>query len=340
MRHRLLILSFGLIILLNGVSADTAKSSDDDQTIRVKVDMVSLPVVVTTRDGRRVIDLSKEDFQVFENGVEQVIAGFSGTDEPLAVALMLDTSGSTEKELARIQNAAIDFTRELHPDDEVAVLSFSNEVVLQQDFSIDRRRNEYGIKKTRPGGSTVLYEAVWLALEEVLEPKTERKALVIFSDGVDTDSSRANRQETVDLAKETRATIYSVFYDTSLTRYRTGGVTPGGLPGQTFPPIISFPPYPGPGSRPRTTPADAERGRRYLQELAEYSGGLVFDGKDDLRYAFEQVAKELASQYSIGYYPGNLKGDGKFRKIEVKVRRPDLVARTKAGYYDKKVKNR
>ena len=103
MRHRLLILSFGLIILLNGVSADTAKSSDDDQTIRVKVDMVSLPVVVTTRDGRRVIDLSKEDFQVFENGVEQVIAGFSGTDEPLAVALMLDTSGSTEKELARIQ---------------------------------------------------------------------------------------------------------------------------------------------------------------------------------------------------------------------------------------------
>lgn len=340
MRYRLLIISFGLIILLNGISTETTGFSDDDQIIRVRVDMVSLPVVVTTREGRRVVDLSKEDFQVFQDGIEQEIAGFSGTDEPLAVALMLDTSGSTEKELARIQNAAIDFTRELHPDDEVAVLSFSNEVVLQQDFSIDRRKNEYGIKKTRPGGSTVLYEAVWLALEEVLKPKIERKALVIFSDGVDTGSARAHRQETIDLAKETRATIYSVFYDTSRTLYRTGSGMPGGVPGQTFPPIISFPPYPGPGSSPRTTPAEAERGRRYLQELAEFSGGLVFDGKDDLRYAFEQVAKELASQYSIGYYPSNLKGDGKFRKIQVKVKRPGLVARTKAGFYDKKVKNK
>lgn len=180
------------------------------EPIRVRVDMVSLPVVVTDRTGRRIKDLEKDDFQVFENGVRQEIAGFAATDEPINVALLLDTSGSTELKLAKIQNAAIGFVHQLHPDDEVAVLSFADDVRLQQDFTIDRDRNEYGIKKTRTGEYTVLYEAVWLALEEVLKPVQERKALVVFSDGVDTRSRTANMKETLELARETRATIYSV----------------------------------------------------------------------------------------------------------------------------------
>jgi len=164
----------------------------EEQKIRVQVDMVSLPVVVTTRDGRRVADLEKQDFQVFEDRMQQEISGFAATDEPISVAVMLDTSGSMQRRLVRLQNEAIRFVEMLHPDDSVAIMSFADDVNLLEDFSIDRKRNARGIKETRANGNTALYEGVWLALEEVLKPVHERKALVIFSDGVDT-ASRGHR---------------------------------------------------------------------------------------------------------------------------------------------------
>jgi len=335
MRARKMGISVVWVLLLSGLTAGQKKEEGpgkEQVTIRADVEMVSLPVVVTDKTGRRITDLTKDDFRVFENGVQQEIAGFAATDEPLAIALLLDTSGSTEFKLARIQNAAIDFVHQLHPDDEVAVLSFADDVTLQEDFTIDRDKNEYGIKKTRTGDWTVAYEAVWLALEEVLKPKVERTALVVFSDGVDTRSRKASEKETLELARETRATIYCVYYDTSADQYRQ---RPGiGYPTR-LPPIIgttSPPVYGGPGS----TSQDSRIGREYLEKLAENSGGLVFDGMKDLQYAFSEVARELASQYSIGYYSTNQKHDGKFRKVEVRLNKPDLVARTKKGYYPKK----
>ena len=310
----------------------------DDQTIRVAVEMVSLPVVVTDRTGQRITDLKKEDFRIFEDGVPQEIAGFDSTDEPISVLLALDTSGSTEQKLARIQNEAIRFVNLLHPDDTVGVMSFAQDVSLLEDFSMDRDRNAYGIKETRPGGWTVLYEAVWLALEEVLKPIQERKALVLFTDGVDTASRRASSKETQELARETRATIYVVYFNTERDQYTrqtsVGGPTIGGIPVPGLPPVIRTGPVYGPG----TGSGEYMMGRDYLNKLAENSGGKVFDAlqMDDLAPAFEQIAKELASQYSIGYYSTNPKRDGKFRKVEVKLAKPDLVARTKKGYTAKK----
>lgn len=300
------------------------------QTIQVKVEMVTLPVVVTTREGRRVTDLVKEDFQVFEDKVLQQISGFEATDEPITIALALDCSGSMEKRLARLQNEAIRFVNLLHPDDSVAVMSFADDVTLLEDFSISRKRNEYGIKETRSYGYTALYEAVWLGLENVLKPIKERKALVIFSDGVDTASRRASSKETVDLAKESQATIYAIYYNTeddaALTRQ--SGVTVGGIPLPSPPVVVSRPPSSGSASW------DYREGRLYLAQLAEYSGGLIFDAlkMEDLGPAFEEIAHELASQYSIAYYSTNAKRDGKFRNVEVKVRRPGLAVRTKKGY--------
>ena len=313
------------------------KKTKDDQTIRIAVEMVSLPVVVTTRDGQRITDLKKEDFQVFEDGVPQEISGFAPTDEPISVALALDTSGSTEQKLARIQNEAIHFVNLLHPDDSVAIVSFAQEVNLLEDFTIDRDRNAYGIKETRPGGWTVLYEAVWLALEDVLKPVQERKALVLFTDGVDTASRKASQKETLELAKETRATIYAVYFNTERDLYsRQPGPTVGGIPLPGGPSIIrSGPPIYGPGG-PGSSTIEYMAGREYLKKLAEFSGGAVFDAlqMDDLGPTFEQIAKELASQYSVGYYSTNTKRDGKFRKVEVKViTQPGMVARTKKGYY-------
>jgi VWFA-related protein len=295
--------------------------------------MVSLPVVVSTREGKRIQGLKKEDFQVFEDGVQQKITGFAATDEPLKIALLLDTSGSTEAKLAKIQDSAIYFVNQLHPDDEVAVISFAQETKLQADFSMDREKNKYGIKKTRTGDCTVEYEAVWLALEEVLKPVEERKALVIFTDGVDTCSRKASKKETLDLAQESRATIYCIYYNTEHDQQRQTGI--GGYPSTGLPQIIiGTPTIPqsGPGL-PGGQSADYAFGRAYLDKLAENSGGLVFDGMKDLRSAFANVAKELANQYSIGYYSSNDKRDRKFRKVEVKVNRPDLAVRTKKGYY-------
>lgn len=335
MKVRKATLSIAALVLIC-IAASTARPEEEGQTIRVNVDMVSLPVVVSDRTGKRILDLQKDDFQVFEDGVLQEIAGFAATDEPLKIALLLDTSGSTKQKLATIQNAAIEFVYELHPDDEVTVASFSEDVRLQTDFSIDRDRNERGIKQTRSGECTVAYEAVWLALEDILKPVQERKALVLFSDGVDTCSRKASRKETIELAKETRATIYVVYYDTEFDQRaprRPPGSIPFPVPG--YPPVLGQPGPPvvyGPGNNS----AEYALGREYLNQLAEFSGGLVFDGNQDLGVAFSEIARELASQYSIGYYSTNARRDGKFRKVEVKVRKPGSVARTKKGYFVKK----
>jgi Ca-activated chloride channel homolog len=329
------------VLLIPAFSAEKKSTKPDTSaqtTIRANVEMVSLPVVVMDQDGRRIRDMVKEDFQVFENGVQQEIAGFGATDEPVDIALLLDTSGSTERQLAKIQNAAIEFINQLHPDDEVAIISFADDVKLQSDFTIDRNKNEYGIKKTRSGGCTVEYEAVWLALEDVLKPIKERKALVLFTDGVDTCSNKASMRETIDLAKETRATIYCVYYNTQDDPYTRRSTSTYPTPG--IPPIITGtgpqvtrttgpPVFGGPGN----TSMEYSMGRDYLNKLAEYSGGSTFDGMQDLSYAFAEVAKELSNQYSIGYYSSDNKRDGKFRKVEVKLTKPGLKARTKKGYF-------
>ena len=324
------IASVAVICSVLGISGE--QNPEKVTKIRSEVEIVSLPVVVTDKTGKHITDLKQEDFKVYEDGVPQEIAGFAATDEPVNVALLLDTSGSTERKLAKIQNSAILFVNQLHPDDEVAVLSFADEVRLQTDFSIDRDNNAYGIKKTRKGGDTVLYEAVWLSLEEVLKPVWERKALVIFTDGVDTKSRDASMNETLELAKETRASIYCVYFNTEQDQYTRGNrtITGQGIPQITLDPFPPGTTYPG---------MDSSRylaGRSYLSKLTEYSGGLMIDGMSDLDDAFSQIAKELASQYSIGYYSTNTKHDGKFRKVQVKVNRPDLVARTKKGYYTKR----
>ena len=319
----------GALAAFGAGQSSTAQKPDPSQSIHVEVEMVSMPVVVTDREGRRVTDLKVDDFTVLEDGVQQKISGFEATDEPIDVLLALDTSGSVQRRLAQIQNEAIDFVHQLHPDDEVAVMCFSQDVTLLQDFSIDRNRNARAIRDTRPGGSTVVYEAVWLGLEEVLKPLTERSAFVLFTDGVDTASHKATMQETLELAKETKATIYGVYFNTEADMGRGTQRPMGrGRRGMSIPPIF----------RPGSSTSDYQRGRSYLGQLAEFSGGTVFDAlkMEDLSSAFREIANELASQYSIGYYSTNQKHDGKFRKIEVRVNKPGLVARTKKGYYGKK----
>ncbi|MDI9612083.1 MAG: VWA domain-containing protein [Acidobacteriota bacterium] len=284
------------------------------RTIRAAVDMVSLPVVVTSRDGGYTTGLTKEDFQVFEDNVPQEIAAFSAVEDPVSVALVIDTSGSTESQLARIQAEAMRFVRLLREEDAAAVVSFADEVTLIEPFSITRRKNPEAIRKIRPGGLSAVYEAVWLTMEQVLKLEYGRKAMVILSDGIDNRSESVSREETLEVARATDTPIYSVYFPARKKRAPRWGRLP--IPGDA--------------------PERAD-GRKYLEALARSSGGLLVDAsrEADLGSAFARIARELRSRYSLGYYPRNLKRDGSFRTLKVTVGRPGLTARTRGGYVDR-----
>ncbi len=329
-------LATGIIILcfvclLAAQAQSEEKQDDDSQTIRVQVEMVSLPVVVTGRNGQYITDLKKEDFRVYEDGVIQDIAAFAAVEEPISVALVLDTSNSTESQLSRIRNEAIRFVKLLREDDGVAILSFADEVILWEHFDIYRKKNPDVIRRIEPGGLSAVYEAVWLTLEQVLKHEYGRKAMVLFSDGKDTRSNTVSREETLQLARKTDATIYCIHFDTAKDKKRR------------FPRIL--PPILNPTKR-RILPtqwlplgssenSEDEIGLQYMRNLAKSSGGILVDASqtENLSSAFNKIAKELSSQYSLGYYPSDLSHDGGFRRVEVKVTRPGLSARTREGYY-------
>ena len=291
-------------------------------TIRVKVNMISLPVVVTARNGEYVKDLKQEDFEIFEDGVRQEIAGFAAVEAPVSVALMLDTSGSTQQQLNRIRNDAVRFIRLLRADDSLAALSFADEVTLWEPFDIYHRKNEDAFRKIKPGGMSAVYEAVWLALEQVLKLEYGRKALVLLSDGVDNRSDTVSKQETLDLAKKTDASIYCVYFNTDRDTRPRGRAQ---IPGARLPIPL-----------PREKRPEYAAGKQYMQDLASLSGGLFVDASknNNLNEAFGKILQELWNQYSIGYYPKELKRDGKFHEITIKVKRPNLTVRSRHGYYD------
>src|SRR5262245_13152252 len=323
-----LLLGVGAIALWALPQEDKAKDKKKEEpyTLQVDVDLVNLAVAVANPSGNFLTDLKKENFTVYEDKVEQKITNFATVDAPFAVALVLDTSGSTEGKLARIQDEAIRFVAQIHPDDEVLVVSFDDEVHLETDFTSNRRAIERAIKRTRTGQSTQLYEAVYLALQEKLKKKRERKAMVLFTDGVDTSSPTSSAKETIETAKETDALIFPIFFDTSrdMQRLSRGGPFPGGSGNPRFPvpgrvPVDTRSPRQRDDDEQRMQ-MEIQRGKSYLHDLAEATGGTLYaaDGLDNLGGAFAKIAAELRSLYSLGYVSTNQKKDGKFRKLTVK----------------------
>jgi Ca-activated chloride channel homolog len=314
--------ALGALLLCLFLSLGTGSSQD----VQVKVDMVTLPVVVTDVNGNLIQDLKKENFQVFEDGVPQQIGGFAAVQEPISVALTLDTSGSTEFQLGRIRQEAMRFIRLLREEDSSAIVTFADEVTLLEPFNLYHKKNPDALQKLKPGGLSAVYEAVWLSIEQVLNLEYGRKALVFFSDGVDTRSESVTEQETLELARKTDATIYCIYFNTNKDRGKR-------MPGIIDPMRAQWPPVRIPTGRGRNPEYAA--GRDYMVKLAAYSGGTLIDASriENLGAAFGRIAQELRSQYSIGYYPKDVKQDGRFRKVEVRVNRPGLTARTRQGYY-------
>lgn len=277
------------------------------QIFRGGVEVVSLAVTVTDQDGAYVSGLDRDAFQVFEDGVLQDISYFSRQHQPIALTLLIDTSTSMEAKMRIAQEAAIGFARQLTPADVAAVVEFDSRPQILQSFTSDVALLEAAIRKTAAGGSTALYNAIYIGLRELQRvtrdenaDRIRRQAIVVLSDGEDT-SSLLGYEEVLELAKRSETAIYSI----------------------------------GLRSRDDAASAGFREAEFVLRSLAQQTGGREFfvDDLRDLPSIYQRIAEELANQYAMGYISKNGRRDGSWRRIVVRVDRPSTVARTKQGYY-------
>ena len=293
--------------------------------VRINTTLVTVPVSVLDRQGRFVYGLRREDFHLFEDGVEQSIVHFEPTEMPFTVALVLDTSASTRFDLEEIKEAAIDFAKQLRPQDRVLVVTFNEEVYLLTEATNDFNRiSEVIRRKVRTGQSTRLYDAVDLVINERLNKIQGRKAIVLFTDGVDTASYVASGRSTLREAEELDALIYPIQYDTKeYVSKRNVNLWP-------FPAVIFGNPIQG------STEADYKRADRYLHGLADKTGGRLYAANDpgQLAQAFTSIAEEIRRQYRLGYYPPT-NDIGQSHSIKVSVNRPDIAVRARNTYIHK-----
>lgn len=315
---------------------------ESDDIIEIETNFVTLPVSVLDRNGRFIAGLQQNDFKIFENNKEQKVEFFASVEKPFTVALLIDVSPSTQYKINEIQDAAISFVNQLRPDDKVMVVAFDENYTILSRATNNRSQLEYAIRRANFGSGTSLYDSVSRTINQELRQIEGRKAIVLFTDGVDTTSNRANYQSTIRMVEEVDALIYPIRYDTYRQYTGSGGGntsqnrrTPrtGSILGDILGAIIT-----GGGGNVSvgsagTSPEDYERGKEYLEELARYSGGRKFESATtrNLDDAFRSIAEELRRQYSLGYYPES--GEtGERRSIRVRVKRPNLVVRTKGSY--------
>jgi len=318
---------------LNESKVDPNGETVEGDVIRFDTALVMVPVSVLDRNGRYVPLLRKDQFRLAENGVNQKIAYFATTDSPFSVVLLIDTSGSTQMRLDDIQDAAMKFVEKLKPTDSVMVMSFDDRIQVQCQATTDRNEIQRAIRRTRTGGGTRLYDAVDDILRKQLQTIPGRKAVVLFTDGVDTTSHRASYDSTIRLAEESDAPIYSVDYDTS--GMGGGGGMGRGTGGRGT--IFGIPfPTPGiPGSTiPGSNPGDYRRAVAYLHALSNQTGGRFYSGDTQfgIAQAFTWIAEELGRQYSLGYYPSTAGKEGERRQIKVRVTESDMVVKARDSY--------
>jgi Ca-activated chloride channel family protein len=302
----------------------------EDDSIKLRTTLVQVPVVVSDYGGRYITDLKEKDFSVYEDGVKQDISLFGSIEEPFSVALLLDSSGSTQNQLGVIKQAAHDFMESLRPQDRVLIIVFNDSVEVLCELTSDRELMKRAVESIRPGEYTQVYEAVYTAVWEKLQDVAGRKALILFTDGIDTASSEINDEDTFDAVVESEdVIIYPIRFSTradverkleskrNSVRAGNGGIS-----------MVKSSDYLLELDR---TYRQADE---YLYELAKLSGGVVerADRIADLKLAFSRIADELRHQYVIGYYPANRDKDNRLRRIDIKVNRPGVKVRSRPGY--------
>ena len=289
--------SFGLLTLILTLALTTLAQTDDDQVISVDSSIVVLNASISDALGNAVLGLNQKSFRIFEDGVEQKIDSFSADETPFAAVMLFDTSGSMESRVSIARSGMIQFLARLRMNDNAAIYNFSSKVDLVQDFSNSRdiRAQAFDLKAD---GMTALNDAVYKAAEVLSKRLEKRRAIVVLSDGADT-FSKLSEGEALKAALSVNAIIYSVDM-----------------------------------SSPDLKPAERAKNRAALTNFAEKTGGRYIStpGGIALRDAFTRVVDELGTQYTLTYQPTNIKNDGKWHSIELKVAKPNLTIRTRKGY--------
>ncbi|MEN3331777.1 MAG: Ca-activated chloride channel [Blastocatellia bacterium] len=328
----ILALSFCVVVFTLAGNA-SAQAADGQEAVKLKATLVNVPVIVSDHQGRYLSGLRAEDFTLYNDHVKQNIAVFEATEEPLNVALLLDTSKSTRDVLDEIKDAAMNFIKRLRPQDRAMIVSFDYDIHVLSKLTADRRVLERAIKDAEIGdyAGTVLRDAVMKATNESLRQVQGRKAIVLLTDGKD-HGSAIGEVESLEAAQESGAMIYALFYRTNFaTRFeaRHGGWRRrGGVFGEPFP-------RRAPGNERRRERAEHknEGAADYLNQLADASAGRFYRSEvTDLKQTFDLIADELRHQYRLGFYANNDQTEGAVHRLTVQVAHPDSVVRARRTY--------
>lgn len=310
-----------------------AQEVGPDEIVRVSTALVSIPVVVHDRQGRYFPGLKAEDFTVLDDGVVQSISFFAAEEEPLTVALLLDTSKSTREVLGKIKDAAKDFIKLLQPSDRCMIVSFDYAVHQLSPLTNDRKVLEKAIKQAEIGEfvGTVLRDAVFEVVERKLSGIKGRKALIVLTDGKD-HGSYPTQYELLHRLEESDAMVYTVFYK---TEGPFGGFRRRGLGG-------GFPPRDRMARRRVRVEMDNADAVEFLTRMSEATAGRSYS-RDviDLKKTLQLIADEMRQQYRLGYYPPqNATSDGALHKIKVRIANQDLIVRSRNTYRSKQLTTR
>ena len=310
-------------------SSPNQTTATDEDVVKVETNLITIPVSVYDRNGLYIANLRQTDFKVFEDGKEQEIAYFGTSDKPFTVILLIDVSPSTAYKIEEIQSAAIAFTDQLKPEDNVMVVAFDFGVHVLTETTNDREKIYKAIRKANFGEGTSLYDAVDFSLRKRLSKVEGRKAIVLFTDGVDTTSRKNDYDSTLLEAEEADSLIFPIYFNTFLSNH---GIGNGGVMSSPFP----FPGAGGGAANGRGMSSEEySLGRKYLEDLAADTGGRVFRPEatpGGLTSAFEGIAEELRRQYNIGYYPKEEGQAGQRKQIKVRVNRPNIIVRSRDSY--------
>jgi len=313
-----------------------ARAQDPDDVVRTETNLVQLNVGVVDPRGRAVTSLSQADFKVYEDGVRQQILHFEPVDAPFSLVLLLDTSGSTIHFREQMKQAAVRFLDALAPEDRVSVVQFNAKVKMLTGFSTDRSKMAYAILQRADGaGETHFYDALKYALQELdKEGGKRRKAIVVMTDGLDTNVRNADRPLVANAQTDAEA-IAAI--DPKVSPVLNGVLNAADRQG------VSIFPLALPSGDPKRLPLPDPKingmyaaARSRLEILADRTGGRLNEIQrlDQMARLYAEVAAELRTLYTVAYQPaGDRAKSGKWHEIKIEVAQPELIVRTRPGYY-------
>ena len=319
--------------VLTALAVSPLKAQDVDDVIRTETSLVQLNVGVVDRQGRPITSLTKNDFVIYEDGVKQTIQNFEPVDAPFSLVLMLDMSGSTVNFRQQLKLASQRFLDVLTPEDRVAVIQFNKDVKSLSGFTHDHAKTAYAIELASGAGETRFYEAMKYALRELDKEGKRRKAIVVLTDGLDTDLRNADRS-TLSKAQTNEEALRTI--DPHSSPDLKSVLASADRQGVTIFPLAL--PSGDPKRLPLQTPNIVgiyAAARARLQSLADRTGGRLNE-IDKLQYMaqlYREVAANLRTLYTVSYQPKGERLRGKWHEIKVEVAQMDLTARTKPGYF-------